>query len=190
MVAVPSDWVPQAPVRPIVVALKQYDPATPALIEAALDRATAEHATVQLVHVWDIPPAYAGVVGATTGLERWREAIERRIRTDSSAAFARHPGVEVEVLARYGQPAAVLQELSEHASLLVIVRPAQTIPVGPHLGSTGRALLRESRCPVEVVPTPASRRVPPIERHRTAADAVPSGLIRRVEDLITQGASS
>ncbi|MCA1984758.1 universal stress protein [Nocardioides nematodiphilus] len=188
VVAVPSDWAACRPGRPIVVAFKHCDAASPALIEAALERATAEQTTLKLVHVSDIPPAYAHIVGAAADLESWAQAVDRRIRTDSKDALARHAGVEVEVLVRYGQPAAVLQELSEDASLLVMVRPVHAFPAGLHLGSTGRALLRESRCPVEIVPTPAlDSRDHTIDRHRVEGETVPSGLIRRVEDLITEG---
>jgi len=151
VVVVPSDWTPPSAARPIVVAIKRYDDAPIAMIEAALRRAESQHATVRLVHVWDFPEAYGDAIAAMMDFEAWVAGVEARLRTDAAAAFARHPDVHVEVISRYGQPAKVLQELSADAGLLVIGRRPHAFPVG-HLGSTGRALLREGRCPVEVLP--------------------------------------
>lgn len=149
--AVPSGWEPEPVVRSIVVAVKQYDAAPLELIEAALERAEAQRSSLQIVHVWDFPEAYGALVVGMMNFEEWAHTVDHQLRTDAADVLARHPDVEVEVLARYGQPARVLQELSAHAGLLVIARRARAFPVG-HFGSTGRALLHESRCPVEVLP--------------------------------------
>ena len=189
VVAVPSDWAPHSPTRPLVVALKHYDPAPLALIEAALERAAAEQVPLRLVHVWDVPQAYAQVVGIVSDVEEWARAVDERIRSDARDALARHPEVEVEILARFGQPATVLHELSAHASLLVIARPVHALPLGQHLGSTGRALLRASRCPVEVLPIPtASAGAIPEGRGSTGA-STPSPTTR-VGHLFTEGTAA
>lgn len=151
VVAVPSDWAPRPAVEPVIVALKQYDAAPLELIDAGLERAAAQRTTLRLVHIWDFPGAYGDLVVAMMNFQEWAHGVEETLRTDAAEVFAQHPEVDVEVIARYGQPAKVLHELSEHAGLLVIARRAHAFPVG-HFGSTGRALLRESRCPVEVLP--------------------------------------
>jgi nucleotide-binding universal stress UspA family protein len=52
--------------------------------------------------------------------------------------------------------ADALLEACRSASLLVVGRHRHTIPLGPHLGSVVRAVLRHATCPVMVVdPVPA-----------------------------------
>jgi nucleotide-binding universal stress UspA family protein len=59
--------------------------------------------------------------------------------------------VETRVDVRRGQPARLIANAASESDLLVIGRRRHTFPTG-RLGSTGRALLRESHCPVEVLP--------------------------------------
>ena len=59
--------------------------------------------------------------------------------------------MEARIEVRRGQPARVIADASAESDLLVIGRRRHTFPVG-RLGSTGRALLRESHCPIEVLP--------------------------------------
>lgn len=151
VVAVPSGWTPRSAFRRIVVAVKQYDAAPLGLIDAALERAEAQRSSLQIVHVWDFPEAYGDLVVGMMNFKEWAETVDHRLREDAADVLAKHPDVEVQVVARYGQPAKVLQELSADADLLVVARRAHAFPVG-HFGSTGRALLSESRCPVEVLP--------------------------------------
>ena len=61
------------------------------------------------------------------------------------------PDVPVEIRVIHGQAAGVLQRASDDADLLLVARRHHAIPFG-HLGGTGRAVIRESHCPVEVVP--------------------------------------
>jgi nucleotide-binding universal stress UspA family protein len=69
-------------------------------------------------------------------------------------AYADVP-VEIDVV--QGQPAKAVVDASRTADLLVIIRRPLAFPFGS-LGGTGRAILRESRCPVEVLPATARRR--------------------------------
>jgi nucleotide-binding universal stress UspA family protein len=73
------------------------------------------------------------------------------------ATALEEPGVETEVRLVHGQPARVVVEASSEADLLVITRRPHLLPYG-HLGGTGRAILRETRCPTVVLP-PAAERV-------------------------------
>ena len=79
-----------------------------------------------------------------------REELERALE---AVSVPPEIGVRIEVVR--GQAAKVLVNASREADLLVISRRPHGFPFG-RLGGTGRAVLRESHCPVEVLP-PAAR---------------------------------
>ena len=59
--------------------------------------------------------------------------------------------MKTEVVVTHGRPADALVEESHRAGLLVVGRHRHSIPLGPHLGSVARAVLRHATCPVTVV---------------------------------------
>ena len=63
---------------------------------------------------------------------------------------ARHPEVDVHIELMHMRPADALVERSGRSDLLVLGR-SWAKPTVSHLGSVTRAVLREARCPVEVV---------------------------------------
>lgn len=151
VVVVPPAWVPGANIEPVLVAVKKYDAAPVGLIEAGLDRAEALGAQLRVVHVWEYPETYRDLAPRMLDTQEFAKEVDECIRADAAAAFDRHPEVDVEVVVRCGQPASELQAMSAEAGVLVIARRAHAFPAG-HFGSTGRTLLRASRCPVEVLP--------------------------------------
>jgi carbamate kinase len=137
--------------RRVVLGVKDYDRIPPELLCAGLRLAQEHKATLELVHVWEVPATYGDMVGSMMDLTSWQEMVSRSLRAAAHVHAGDFPGVEIEAAARYGQAAHVLRELSADASLLLLARRAHAFPLG-HFGSTGRALLRESCCPVEVLP--------------------------------------
>lgn len=160
VVAVPPGWHAStaASVGPtvtrseVVVGVTSCDRTPTDLLRGALEAAVERKAALRIVHVWELPTSYAMAVLAHLDQPGWATAVEERIRTDAAALRAEYDEVEVEVEARYGQPAEELVRVSADAELLVIARRAHAFPVG-HFGSTGRALLRASHCAVMVLPT-------------------------------------
>lgn len=58
------------------------------------------------------------------------------------------------IVVRHAHPARAIVEASAHADLVLLARRPHAFP-GGHLGGTARAVLRESSCPVEILPPAA-----------------------------------
>jgi len=153
VVVVPPEWTANS-YRAVGVGVKTLDGAVPLLAEAAAIAESRGH-RLEVVHAWHLPvTAYdALAVPEAIDTEGWetdmRSALEEQVR----AAVADHPGVELRQRVVEGNPATMLVDLSREVDLLVVARRARLFPRG-HLGGTARALLRESQCPVLVVPPP------------------------------------
>ena len=142
----------------------------------------AAHADVPVISVpksWDPDVRYGLVV---TGVDVCRcdegrdvvsaafaEAAARGSRLELTHAW-RPDGVYDVAIGANERPALALHDISEHADLLVVGRHGHDSRAHRSLGSTARAVLRSSRCPVMVVPTaphvtPVGRQAP--ESHGT-----------------------
>lgn len=152
VVRVPSGWSEGLEEKHrVVVGVKDYDRAPVALLRQAFGIAQEWRATLELAYVWDLPAVYGDVVASILDYPTWQAMVERHLRADLVELEHEFPDVTVEVTAWYGQPAHVLRERSGQADLLILTRRSHGFPFG-HFGATGRALLRESACPVEVLP--------------------------------------
>ncbi|MFE6508760.1 universal stress protein [Nocardioides sp. NPDC057767] len=151
---VPEVWPSGAGADRVVVAVKDCDDAA-GLVARAMSEAADRGAELVILHVWQVPTPYDGLSISQRELAEWDAAL--RDELEQTLDRARHhraaPAtlVEARVEVRRGQPAQVIAAAASESDLLVIGRRRHTFPAG-RLGSTGRALLRESRCPVEVLP--------------------------------------
>lgn len=170
VVAVPASWSP-APGRPrVVVGVKDSSKAA-GLIRRALEAAADRKAELVVLNAWDLPAAYGAPV-IDVDPDDWdrrvRDALQQVLRGLPQPAT----GVDVRIEIRHGQAARMLVEASREADLLLVARRPHGFPFG-HLGGTGRAVLRASHCPVEVMP-PAAETVGPddltLEREDALAD--------------------
>jgi nucleotide-binding universal stress UspA family protein len=109
------------------------------LIAAAFAVARQSQASLRIVHAEPVP---GSDVGAHQAL-----AIQDRL-IDFRMAY---PEVQVDVEVVREHPVTALRERARTADLLLISRPRHGGSLH-HLGATARALLRETACPVEVVP--------------------------------------
>lgn len=154
VVAVPANWAPRAD-RPRVVAAVKNCSHSHGLVSRALEAAEERKAELVLLHAWQA--AYGPVALAHVDEEKWgseaHDALQRLLQSIPEPSS----DVEVRIDVRRGQPATMLVDASTAADLLVIARRPHAFPLG-HLGGTGRAVLRASHCPVEVIP-PASERI-------------------------------
>lgn len=152
VVAVPASWQAGAR-RPIVAAVK--DCADPGgLVRRAFEIAHAHLTGLVLVHVWQLPTMYDDVIATRVDEDAWTERIRDCLQALVDDVRSDFRDVEVELRIVHGQPAGVLCEISRYADLMLLSRRPHRFPWG-HLGAVGRTVLRESRCPVEVLPPAA-----------------------------------
>lgn len=150
VVAVPGDWSPHGEHGTVVAGVKSTQH-SPELVRRALEAAAERNAGVVLVHAWELPNQYDDLITSRVDRDEWADLARRAIERSLLGLGLAFAGVPVEIRVVHGQPARVLQRASSDADLLLVARRHNAFPFG-HLGGTGRALLREGHCPVEVVP--------------------------------------
>jgi nucleotide-binding universal stress UspA family protein len=140
--------------RRILVPVDFSDASTAAL-EYAMELAEAAHASVDVLHVWDLPP-YTGMAQyRAEGTPRGQaEPLTTHVhdlataRLDELVESARRPGVEVVGVLESGDPLAVIPRLAERFDLLVLGAHDDDSAAGLLFGNVGDRLAGEVRCPV------------------------------------------
>lgn len=156
VIVVPHDWDPDLRVGRVVVGLKSLTHHSNTL-DQAFAEAADRGARLVIMHAWRLPPAYADLVAGRGGVDAWRVSCETAIGDLIARLRLDHPGVDVSVEAVYDQAARTLLHASTEADLLITGRRGHGVPHEFRLGSTVRAVLRQTRCPLMVVPPgPAS----------------------------------
>ncbi|MEP9383275.1 universal stress protein [Nocardioides sp. KR10-350] len=150
VVAVPNSWTRDRPRNRVVVGVKNPDQATEQL-RRALAIAGDRGAELQVVHAWELPGAYDDIIADRTTQAAMNQQVRDRLRAVVDQLVPGQPVPSVDIRIEHGQPARVLQRATARADLLLLERRPHAFPLG-HLGATGRALLREGLCPVEVLP--------------------------------------
>lgn len=149
VVSVPAGWEPGEP-RDVVVGVHEGG-APQEAVAAALAWAVATGAPLRVLHAWRLDAAYDDIVSSRVA-DSWREE-QARILASAVAEFrAAYPTVPVGVEVLHQWPAQALVDESGSASLVVVGRHAGHWRGAPHLGAVARTVLRESDCPVMVVP--------------------------------------
>lgn len=158
VVSVPTGWSGASTagaVLPVLVGLS--DPiAGERVVRTALEEARARRAPLRVLHTWHFTDHYddlvfEGQAGVRHEAQLLADVIERL-----RPLLEEYPDVETQVRTQHAHVADALQAASGQTQLLVVGRHRSRIPLGRHLGSTTRAVLREARCPVMVVdPVPA-----------------------------------
>jgi nucleotide-binding universal stress UspA family protein len=149
-VAVPPGWAATPEKGRLVVGLKSTKHAT-VLLRRAFLTAEQRHAELVFVHAWELPSGYDDMLVRGVDEHEWSELLRGQVDQHLARWRADHPRVRVELRVVHAQPARTLRDASEEADLLLLLRRLHGV-TGGHLGGTGRLLLRESVCPVEVVP--------------------------------------
>ena len=147
VVAVPSGWHDSS--EPDVVTVGVADPErSQEVVRRALEEARLWGATLRIVHAWHYSDAYDDVifVGNEQNLTE-----ERALRDGLSDLLAAYPDVVVDVVVQHARAADALVHESDRSALVIIGRHRHAMPLGPHLGSVARAVLRHASCPVMVV---------------------------------------
>jgi nucleotide-binding universal stress UspA family protein len=157
VVVVPANCAAE-PRRDVVVAGVKSVAVSRGLVRQAFEVAAGRGARLVLLHAWQYSAPAEDLAGEQDDLAAWEERSAKELRQVVDEVARDFPGVEAEVRLVRGQPAKVLVDASADADLLAITRRPHGFPFG-HLGGTGRAVLRETRCPAIVLP-PSVRAVP------------------------------
>jgi nucleotide-binding universal stress UspA family protein len=134
----------------VVVGLKTTQHAEH-LLGAAFAVARQTQSDLSVVHAWHLLSAYDDAIAARTTTQDAITEQVRRIEDSMIDLRLAYPEVQVRVELTHGQAAFALVRESAEADLLMVSRPAHGGFVH-YLGSTARAVIRESECPVELVP--------------------------------------
>lgn len=146
---VPESWRPERP-ELVVVGIHDYHHISLDLIRAGFAAAQERAARIEFIHVWDLPPAYGRIVDSLMDFPRWRTMVEHRV-TQAVTEAVGHDAGAYEIRAVHGHPSHELHDRSREATLMLLGHH-RSGGFFDHLGGTGRALLRTSECPVEVLP--------------------------------------
>ena len=157
VVVAPTGWAPDSPKR-IVVGFKAPHHALE-LFATAFSAAAEAETEVVVLHAWKLPNAYEEIIAhrvADASVNGEQKELIWQMLEDVRDAY---PTVRVRIEVTHETPVRALVRASDGAERLVIGRPAHGGLVH-HLGRTARGVLRESRCPVEVVPPEKSSELP------------------------------
>ncbi len=134
----------------VVVGLKSTHHAEH-LLGAAFAVARQTQSDLSVVHAWKLLSAYDDAIASRTTTQDAITEQVRRIEDSMIDLRLAYPDVQVTVDLVHGQAAFALARESQAADLMLVSRPAHGGFVH-YLGSTARALIRESACAVELVP--------------------------------------
>lgn len=168
LVSVPAGWTDEpkdGAERRVVLAIKDPQRIPFELLRAGFQAAADRDATLEIIHVWDLPTGYGALVTSLMDDPAVQTMIERSIRHLAFPLREEFPDVSYTTSSRYGQPAHILYEEGRNADLLLLARRAHGFPFG-HFGATGRALLREGTCPIEIVPIAERSPESTLQAHR------------------------
>lgn len=156
VVCVPDRWDPKVRFRQVTVGV-DGTPASGPLIEAAASVARVYDARVVVLHAWQPVGQYDAAIGNRVVAQRWEARARILVDCLVDEVRADHPDVKFEVDLRYQRPVVALHDLSQSSDLVVVGRHGDHghhLRFAPMLGSTVRAVMRSSACPVLVVPIP------------------------------------
>lgn len=149
LVLVPRIQASTGPPRPTVVGVDEHEHVR--VLHYALEHAERAGGGLRVVHAWTPYPAHSSAefVSDTDILARQARRRAAAWLADVHAEqFQFHPDIE----AVRGGPAEVLAAQSHTADLLVVGAHHHRVPLPGGTGSVLHHLIRESRCPMAVIP--------------------------------------
>jgi nucleotide-binding universal stress UspA family protein len=150
VVVVPPEWEPAHEHGRIVVAVRDSESAGE-LVAEGLALADDLGAELVIIHAWKAPSGYDDIVAGRSYAEDYGQEQKAVLERLVQAHRAEHPDVPVHIEVLHAQAAHALVSASADADRLLISRPRHG-GAFHHLGYVARAVLHESRCPVEVHP--------------------------------------
>lgn len=122
-------------------------------LEWAVEEAKLRGATVELVHVWQVP--YVDGLAYTTAALDPRELEQAAVAVAEEAASQHRDAVPIDVHVASGAPASVLLAEAKGADLLVVGSRGRGGFAGLLLGSVSQQVSHHAPCPVVIVPPDA-----------------------------------
>ena len=154
VVVVPPEWENAEEHRKVVVGFKSSKDSAE-LLGRGFAIAAERQAELVIVHAWKLPTAYDDIIESRVAVEEFRRLSIATIEPLVKDLRAAHPDVPVRIEALHAQAAYALVAEAKDADLVLLMRSSSG-PLPSHLGRTARAVLRDARCPVEVlVPAPS-----------------------------------
>lgn len=136
------------------------------LLEHAFARASRESVALEVLHAWYIPVAYDPAWVESVSTRSWERELQENLAREVSAVGADFPDVRATAVVVRERPPDALVAASRKSRLVLVQRT--TGRGRSHLGWVTRTLLRESSCPVEVVPIEST--APDSDRASTPSD--------------------
>jgi nucleotide-binding universal stress UspA family protein len=136
--------------RQILVGLKSTRHAA-RLLAAGFAIASQTDSELRILHAWQMLSPYDNAVAERLPTPEWELEEGRAIEAMLIDLRMAYPNVPARVDLVHGQSAYTLVEASRDADLLVVSRPVHGGYVH-HLGATARSVIRDSHCPILVVP--------------------------------------
>lgn len=153
VVSVPEGWrPPEQPHSRVTVGVHDPERADDAL-RVGFELARERRATLHVVHAWWLANGYDAVVVGDDMRQEFSDRFHRELAPHVDELATEFADVEVEIQVFHAQSAAALTKASEGSDLIVLGRRHPTLPIGSHLGSVARAVIRFAACPVVVVET-------------------------------------
>ncbi len=150
VIVVPPEWEPHHEHGRVIVGVKDVEHAGD-LVSAGLALADGLGAELDVLHAWKAPSGYDDMLAIRTYAVEYGRTQTDLLEPIVRALRAECPNVPVRTEVLHSQPAHLLVGASADADRLIISRPRHGGRFH-HLGGVGRAVLNESRCPVEVRP--------------------------------------
>jgi nucleotide-binding universal stress UspA family protein len=152
VVTVPEDWSgPRAGAQRVTLGVDALDDDTAHELAVTLRDVCESGARLDVVHAWSMSTPYDDAVVDDTTAERWTSDYTTRLEKMLDPLRATRPDVAVSVQVVRGDVARTLVSRSEECDLLVVGRGRHVHPLVDGLGSVPRAVIRDARCPVEVM---------------------------------------
>ncbi|MDP2775768.1 MAG: universal stress protein, partial [Nocardioides sp.] len=153
VVSVPEGWrPPDQPFGRVTVGVHDATRADDAL-RVGFELARERQARLHVVHAWWLTNGYDTVVVDDDMRQEFSDRFRAELAPHVDALRSEFAEVEVETEVLHAQSAVALTTASETSDLLVLGRRHPTLPIGSHLGSVVRAVIRFAACPVAVVET-------------------------------------
>lgn len=153
VLVVPDDWTqPLHATDPVVVGVDGTARDAPVL-DFAFERAGQLHAPLIAVHAWQLPALFTW---SPQDIETWAARTVSTLNATLKPWVDRYPEVELVRQSPQANAAMALLDAGEIAQLIVLGRHTGPAHLGGFsFGSTARATLHYSACPVAVIPAPS-----------------------------------
>lgn len=151
VVSVPDSWVEGSEIGRVVVGVDESHAAHDAL-DLGFREAGRRKAKLVALHAWKLPTAYDDIAYSQATVDEWLASATEEMNKTLAPFRESYPDVEIELDLRHEFAGQALIAATENADLIVVGRRGHGAPWGIYLGSLARLLIREGKCPVEVVP--------------------------------------